>query len=211
MPRPSRHTDKQLIEAARELLDESGCDGLNLREVAARAGVNLGMFHYHFKTKREFCRRVLQDLYDNFFVELELESANHKDPVENLRNALMIFGRFLRDNRRIAFTIVRDLMGGNDLARGFARANAPRHIGVIAELVDKCQRGGRLPEVSAANFTITLLLAVGFPSIIGELLRRERGLRGRRKLQEVLDAEVLTDAAIAERIGLLLGQASTRT
>ncbi len=208
MTRPSRHTDRQLIQAARELLDESGCDGLNLREVAARAGVNLGMFHYHFKTKREFCRRVLQDLYDSFFAELEIQADSHKDPVENLRSALLTFGRFIRDNRRVAFAIVRDMMAGDDLVRGFARVNAPRHIGVIADLVAKCQRRGRLRGVSTANLTIALLAAIAFPSILGELLRRERGMR---KLLQVFDNEVLTDSAISDRVGLLLKSDKTKS
>ncbi|MBC7946203.1 MAG: TetR/AcrR family transcriptional regulator, partial [Burkholderiales bacterium] len=50
MPRPSQNTDRRLIKAARKLLPETGCSGLNLRQVAVKAGVNLGMFHYHFKT-----------------------------------------------------------------------------------------------------------------------------------------------------------------
>ncbi|MHB8455298.1 MAG: TetR/AcrR family transcriptional regulator [Acidiferrobacterales bacterium] len=204
MTRPSRHTDQRLIQAAHELLDEAGCTGLNLREVAARAGVNLGMFHYHFKTKQEFCRRVLQDLYDRFFAQLELESASHDDPLENLRTALMTFGRFVRNNRRVAFTLLRDSMGGDALVHGFVRANAPRHIGIIATLVAQCQRRGILRGLSAANVTITLLAAVGLPSIFGEFLRREGGMRGKRRLMQIFDAEILTDSALAERIGLLL-------
>ncbi len=204
MTRPSRHTDQRLIQAAHELLDEAGCAGLNLREVAARAGVNLGMFHYHFKTKQEFCRRVLQDLYDRFFAQLELESASHDDPLENLRTALMTFGRFVRDNRRVAFTLLRDSMGGDALVHRFVRTNAPRHIGVIAILVAQCQRRGILRGLSAANVTITLLAAVGLPSIFGEFLRRESGIRGKRRLKQILDVEILTDSALAERIGMLL-------
>ncbi len=204
MTRPSRHTDQRLIQAARELLDEAGCGGLNLREVAASAGVNLGMFHYHFKTKQEFCRRVLQDLYDRFFAQLEFESASQDDPLENLRTALMTFGRFIRDNRRVAFALLRDSMGGDALVRGFVRANAPRHIGAIATLVAQCQRSGRLRGLSAANLTITLLVAVGLPSIFGEFLRRESGMRGKKRLMQILDAEILTDSALAERIALLL-------
>ena len=51
-PRPSRNLDRALLAAGRELLPERGCAGLSVREVADAAGVNLGMFHYHFKIAR---------------------------------------------------------------------------------------------------------------------------------------------------------------
>jgi AcrR family transcriptional regulator len=33
------------------LLPQTGCAGLSVRKVAERAGINLGMFHYHFKSR----------------------------------------------------------------------------------------------------------------------------------------------------------------
>ncbi|MBN1226445.1 MAG: TetR/AcrR family transcriptional regulator, partial [Deltaproteobacteria bacterium] len=49
MPRPSKNTDKRLIQAALKMLPKTGCSGLSLRSVARIADVNPGMFYYHFK------------------------------------------------------------------------------------------------------------------------------------------------------------------
>jgi len=48
MSRPSKNTDKLLIQAGRRLLPETGVSGLSLRRGAQEAGVNLGMFPYYF-------------------------------------------------------------------------------------------------------------------------------------------------------------------
>ena len=49
MARPSQNVDQRLLEAGLALLPQTGCAGLSVRRLADHAGVNLGMFHYHFK------------------------------------------------------------------------------------------------------------------------------------------------------------------
>src|SRR5512141_2104228 len=98
-PRPSRNLDQALLQAGRELFPAAGCAGLSVREVAQRAGVNLGMFHYHFKTREAFLRALLQSVYEEMYAQLSFESATTDDPVQNLRSALRFLGRFLRANR----------------------------------------------------------------------------------------------------------------
>ena len=70
MPRPSRNLDRALLAAGRELFPARGCAGLSVREVADAAGVNLGMFHYHFKSREAFLRALLQSVYEDLSSEL---------------------------------------------------------------------------------------------------------------------------------------------
>ncbi|HVE13339.1 MAG TPA: TetR/AcrR family transcriptional regulator, partial [Elusimicrobiota bacterium] len=75
MPRPSRNLDRKLLDAARALLPKSGFSGLNVREVIRKAGVNAGMFHYHFKSRDAFLRRVLEEVYEDFLVTFAAAAA----------------------------------------------------------------------------------------------------------------------------------------
>ena len=85
MARPSRNLDRALLAAGRELLPARGCAGLSVREVAEAAGVNLGMFHYHFKTREAFLRALLQSLYEEMFSQLSFQGSADWGPLENLR------------------------------------------------------------------------------------------------------------------------------
>ena len=76
--RPSKNTDKEFIEVALEMLPETGCSGLSLRVIAKKAKVNLGMFYYHFGSKKEFIRVVLQEVYERFFKGFEIEANSNK-------------------------------------------------------------------------------------------------------------------------------------
>ena len=100
MPRPSRNLDKALLAAGRELFPDRGCAGMSIREVAEAAGVNLGMFHYHFKSREAFLRALMQQGYETMFATLSLELARPSDTVSTLRYALRAIARFVRDNRR---------------------------------------------------------------------------------------------------------------
>lgn len=204
MARPSQHTDRLLLEAARDLIADTGCSGLNVRQVSDKAGVNLGMFHYHFKTKDAFCRQLLDAFYEDFFKELTFESGGRESPVENLRAALLVFGRFVRDNRRLAFALMRDAMAGTAVVQEFLQANLPRHLGIVMRLVRQCQRQRQFRRMPLANATVTLMIGVAMPSIVAEGMRRQRLPTGKRMLIRLLDAQLLSDAALAQRVDILL-------
>src|SRR5258706_4483877 len=153
-PRPSRNLDQALLAAGRRLFPQRGCAGLSVREIADSAGVNLGMFHYHFKSREAFLRALMQQAYEEMFATLTLEVAREKDPVVNLRNALRVLGRFMRDNRPFLARVFTDALSGEQCAREFLRDNMPRHLGVLHGIVTEGQMRGSFIDIP-------------FPQVIG--------------------------------------------
>src|SRR5512140_2245985 len=143
MPRPSRNVDERLLAAGRELYPDAGAAGLSIRRIAERAEANLGMFHYHFRTKDQFVRRLLQSMYDEMFASLEL-AASAGTPVAALRGALNVLGRFGRDNGRLLRRLIADALANEPLALEFLRTNMPRHVGVVLGLIVAGQKAGAL-------------------------------------------------------------------
>lgn len=204
MSRPSRSTDTLLIRAGRKLLPETGVSGLTLRRVAAAAKVNLGMFHYHFGSKREFSRRVLAEIYDDFFRDFSAGAGGPAEPRERLRAALVALARFARDNRKIILAIVRDVMEGDPEATGFAKANIPRHMEIIAGLVRECQRRGELREMPLPLAMSFFLGAAAMPNVAMGVIERS----GARKPFGLAPAALFplfsSDKSIALRVDLAL-------
>ena len=54
-----------VLQAASELFAEKGPAATSIREVAARAGVNHGLLHRHFGSKRQLLAATLQHLADS--------------------------------------------------------------------------------------------------------------------------------------------------
>ena len=88
-----------ILNAAQDCLRDRGLKGLNIRDVARKAGVSLGSVHYYFSSKEEILveifrqfvhrvseatlsgtpdsnpRQVLMDLLDGYFAELSRDPA----------------------------------------------------------------------------------------------------------------------------------------
>ena len=204
MSRPSRNTDTRLLKAGRDLLPQTGVSGLNVRQIAKKARVNLGMFHYYFKTKDVFARRVLQEHYEEMFSELHSEAQSGASPLENLRAVLMVFGRMARDKRKLLIALLRDVGLGEPATLDFLRVNLHRHVELILRLIAQAQAAGQIGPVAPLNAFALLMTAVNLPSIIGELAIRHGGKHGVGSVAALVEQQVLTDAAIAERLDVAL-------
>ncbi len=170
MPRPSRNLDRRLIEAARELLPETGLGGLSVRAVARRAGVNAGMFHYHFHGKKQFVRRVLEEVYGDFLVSFREAAASPGGVRERLRRVLTAYGRFAREHREMYALMMRELANAQPDMIGFARANFSRHAAVMMALMDEGRRKGAVRDLPCPVLCMFAMSSMGVPSVAATAL-----------------------------------------
>lgn len=202
MPRPSRHLDRALLAAGRELLPAFGCSGLTIRQVAEAADVNIGMFHYHFRTREIFLREVMQGAYEEMFSQLSLGGERGASFVASLRASLRVLGRFLQENRALVGRILADALNGETVARDFLKDNLPRHVRVIMNLVKAGQSAGELRPMDPTQAFAFCAGALAMPILIGGVITESGALDADFARQ--LKAAVLTDRALDERIDLAL-------
>ena len=207
MPRPSRNVDALLLDAGRELYPQTGAAGLSVRKVVDRAGVNLGMFHYHFGRKETFVRALLQSFYEEMFGDLATAATGSTDPVDGLRSALRVIARFGRDHRVLLRRLIADAAAGELPARDFVRENFPRHIGMLVGLIGAGQRRGSLKPVPITQAAAFIAGAVASPILIGSAMI-EAGLAP-PEVAARFEADVLADDALDERIELALAGLTT--
>ena len=174
--------------------------GLSVRKVAEKAGVNLGMFHYHFRTKDAFMRAVLTGVYEAMFAELTLVAAQDARPVESLRAALAILGRFARDHRRLLRRLLADALNDEPVALEFGATNLPRHVGVVMGLVAAGQRSGALRPVPPPQALAYIAGAIGAPVLLGTAIAEHAA----PAVRELFERTVLSDDALDERIELVI-------
>jgi AcrR family transcriptional regulator len=196
-PRPSRNLDRALIAAGRELLPLRGCAGITIREVCEAAGVNPGMFHYHFRTREAFLRALLQHTYEDMFVHVTLVSGHDVGPVHNLRAALRVLGRFLRDHRAFISRVLADSLCGDAIAATFLRENMPRHLTLLLGLIAHAQEMGELRAMPVSQAIGVCAGSIAAPILFAGAIEGQRA-------GKALARGLVTDAAIDERIDLAL-------
>ena len=202
MPRPSRHLDRALLAAGRELLPVYGCSGLTIRQVADAAGVNIGMFHYHFRTRETFLRAAMQAVYEEMYSQLAMVTAKDFSATANLRAALHVLGRFLQENRALVARILADALGGESVARVFLRDNFPRHLRVIRSRVAAGQASGELRPIAPTQAFAFCAGALAMPVLMGGALADSGALEP--AFERELRDSILTERALDERIDLAL-------
>ena len=215
-PRPSRNLDRALLAAGRELFPSRGCAGLTVREVADAAGVNLGMFHYHFKSREAFLRALLQSVYEDMYSLLVVRANQVPQPGEHLRAldvlraALQFMGRFVRANRPILARVLVDALGHDPIATEFLERNAPRHLKLMLGLVEAAQKEGSVRSTVPAPQLLGFCAgSLAMPILFGGAVL-ERAAPGAPHARMV-EATLLTDAALDQRIELALAAIANPT
>lgn len=66
-------TALSIVRAAQELFLERGYKSVTMREIAARAGVNLGLLPYYFSTKDNLANQVYSVLTDEMYARMSRE------------------------------------------------------------------------------------------------------------------------------------------
>lgn len=207
MPRPSRNIEQVLLQSGRTLYAERGGARLSVRALVEHAGVNLGMFHYHFKTKDAFLRQLLAGIYEEMFTQLSGQAEQSGPPLSRLRQALMVLATFVREHAAILGHVMVDAAAGDAVAIEFMRANAPRHLKLLLALMQQAEDDGVLAPMPALQRFIFVMSGVAMPLLIAPGIL-SLGVAP-RMLGKALQAQVLGDAAIAERIELALRALST--
>lgn len=202
MARPSQGIDQALLRSGRELFAAVGCDGLSLRALTEHAGVNLGMFHYHFRTKDNFLRTLLQQLYEEVFAQLSVEAAHEGPALERLRQALGALARFVREHRPVVARLWADAAADQPVARDFVRANAPRHLGLLLGLMAQAEREGALRAMPPLQRFVFVMGAVAAPMFIAPVVADIA--IGPALPPDELAAQVMSDASLAARIDMAL-------
>ena len=202
MVRPSRNVDQMLLASGAALYPQLGCAGLSVRAVAAHAGTSPGMFHYHFESKDDFVRELLQRFYDELFGQIAPPARQAGEPLARLRQVLLVLGRVLRLHAPMLRRVLADAGAGHAVAVQFLRRNMPRHLKLLLQLLAEAEAAGHIaPRPPLLRLTF-LLGAVVAPVLAASLLK-ESGLLP-ALARPLVGPQVLSDAAIAERADMAL-------
>ena len=178
-----------------------------MRALTEDARANLGMFHYHFRTKDEFLRQLLSRWYEEMYEQLAAQVRQEGPPLHRLQEALFFLACFARDQRPMLARVLMDAAAGNAVCAQFLRDNAPRHLGLLLALMDQAEREGLVVAMPPLQRFIFVMSAVAMPLLIAPGLH-SLGVAP-KVLGRQMQAQVMGDEAIRQRIALVLKAIAT--
>ena len=105
---------QRILSATIELATQGGYDGVQMREVADRAGVALGTLYRYFPSKVHLLVAATTQEINGLRDRLRLRPVIDDDPVERVIAVLDASTRFLQRNRNLTSALLRALMSGDE-------------------------------------------------------------------------------------------------
>jgi AcrR family transcriptional regulator len=102
-----------MLEATEELALQGGWDGVQMREVAVRAGVALGTLYRYFPSKEHLLVSVMLDEVQQLADRLAVRPPEGDDPVERVVDVLRRANRALNRQPDVTVAMIRALVAGN--------------------------------------------------------------------------------------------------
>jgi AcrR family transcriptional regulator len=161
---PEGNARERILAAALEVFSERGFDGARTRDIAERAGANLGLINYYFEGKQKLWQAAVASAFGELQLELGAAPAASEadgDERARLERLLRRFVHFIA--RRPAFMRLMNDEGKRDSPR--MRWLADHHVRPLSDalrrLVEAAQARGALPPMPAVSLHYIALGAAG--------------------------------------------------
>ena len=94
----SRNTEQKIFDAATELFLEKGVDRTSVREIAAKAGINLALMNYYFRSKENLFNAIFSSLVKKNSEELIRILDSDLELGEKIRQYVNVYIDMLSEN-----------------------------------------------------------------------------------------------------------------
>jgi AcrR family transcriptional regulator len=149
-----------MLRVGATILRQKGAAALSVREVAKKAGVNLGMFNYYFKDKNEFIKIILEDTYSPFIAELR-ENQTH-----NLEEVLFSIAKFSRNHHQIVLSLLGDALAGEKNVVRFLQKYFTTHFAILFDVLTKHFEENGYDSKHLEHAFRYLISSVGLPNLM---------------------------------------------
>ena len=160
-------TRARLIEVAKRLYKEHGSDHVTVRRIAAAARIEAGSIYYHFRSRDEIMRAVLESGIDGARDEVMqaiAETGPDSSPLDRLRAALAAHLKYtLREHYSSRLSSIRRLP---KRLRDRHMQQEREYAAIFAKLLREAQRQGLLRE--DVNLSVVRMLALGALTWVAE-------------------------------------------
>jgi AcrR family transcriptional regulator len=189
-------TRSRLIAAALEAFTSAGYDGVSVREIERKAGVNRGLVAYHFGTREVLWQEAVNWLMDRFHDEFQpyQHALREVSAGERQRVLLMVFTRFCAKHPEYFRLLLGEGAADSDRSRWLIE-HLRRHQNFYNRLGDPNEAlEEEVEAISTFAFTGGAATIFAVPTLCQSLF----GIRAKDERTETLMVHVMA------RVGMLL-------
>lgn len=169
MTRPSHNIDMLLFEQGQKLLLDVGFDNFSVRELCRKAGVNLGMFHYYFKTKDNFIELLIGQVFEKYLNEQKQAAKKQSKAIDKLK--AVVYQRALTGykNKRLLFIFFKELINRSfdKIIKRFRK----EELKFLMPIIEQCRKDGDISNDLEIKYILPFLMPTVNFAVAAELFK----------------------------------------
>lgn len=164
----SLSSEEKVLAAALAEFAEHGYAGARVDSIAEKAKVNKAMIYYHFKGKEVLYERILKDITDNIFSQIQEAAVGEGDPLVVFYSIINRYIKMLSSfDIKIFQIMLREIASGGKHFRKIAIPNLAMPVfSLVRPLINAAKDQGRMRDVNPYYTFMQILGGIIFFNII---------------------------------------------
>ena len=139
---PASDKHGRILEAAVEVIAETGYFQARVTDIAARAGVADGTIYLYFKNKEQVLMAAIDSAFAAFLERARADLSRTQEPRQRLRRLARLHLETLGANRSLAIVFQTELRQSAKFLSQFSHHRLVEYFDLIREIVREGQRAG---------------------------------------------------------------------
>lgn len=145
---------QNILEAAMELFSEQGYDCTSIRQIAAKAGISLGLLYNYFKSKEEVLKAGLEKGRQEMLKGLEM--PKELTPIQELEHYVRLTVKRLEEHRNF-WRLYYSLRLQSEVVKALEKELQPEHQKILAHLTKCLADAGSTSPTAEAKLMVASL------------------------------------------------------
>jgi len=172
----AENTEALILKTAYNEFLQKGVDGMRMKEVASKAGVNKAMIHYYFETKEKLFKAAFQEAIDMLLPELS-EILNRDTPLfDKIEQYIHRLIDILIENPGMAAFIIDEMNKRPDETGEWLVEAMDFDTDLLEQQLDEAASNWEIARVDVQHFLMNISSLCLFPFIGGNFLMNLHGL-----------------------------------
>ncbi len=167
----NKDTEMKILQAARQVFLSKGYEGARMQEIADSAGINKALLHYYFRKKENLFVEIIKQALGDFFPKITNIWVKDIPFDDRVRQFIVNYISFSLENPDLPRFFINVLYQKPELFVTGIHLKDYVKILNLQEILDNEAKSGRIKQVDAYQFIITILSLCIFPAISNPLLR----------------------------------------
>ncbi len=188
----SENTEKQILNAAKNIFQTKGMNGARMQEIADEAGINKAMLHYYYRSKQLLFEAVFENAFSLLAPQLNTILNDDSTIEEKIKNFTYNYISFISKHPYLPNFVIQELNRNPNFVEKIQQSSAFPTLDKFNAKVEKEVKAGILKPIEGKQLFIHIISLNIFPFVAKPLIKGFLKLSDKdfKKLMEERKTEV---------------------